>query len=242
MFKVLNFVFSKEPGLQADQPLVHPFYKEGFCRLNNIQDEKYSQDHDDQEYPDYNRRFLVPILNEAADGYTNDIVRFFDIRTTEEYCHPAPEYLLMHEIGIKRVNPLGVKGMGPLAFPFGLQLANSMAIGERALICCADLPVPLNQRQDYSKERTACAFIIEKCDDSYRKPGVYIAEFQDSLSEAQIKDYADKHHFSVSLQTGCLSEALEEIDKYMKTGHPFELFIGLHEKQMFGCLHFLRVM
>ena len=241
MFKVLNFVFSKEPELESDQLLVHPFYKEGFCRLNNISEDEYSQEHSDQ-YPDYNRRFLVPILRKAADGYTNDIVRFYDIRTTEEYCHPAPEYLLMHDIGIKWVDPLGVKGMGLLAFPFGLQLADSMAAGERALICCADLPVPLNQMQNRTKERTACAFIVEKCDDNDRTPGVYITEFQDGLSQSQIEDYAETYNFSSNLQTGCLQEVLEEINKCMKTDSPFELFIGLHEKQMCGYLHFCRIM
>lgn len=192
-----------QPPLAPDTPVIHPFYQASFAKLYGLGEPASSCP--DHNPPTENNDFLLPLLRAASWGYERNITRFYDVRTTEEYGHPAPEYALLAGAGLNHVSPLGVKGMGPLALPFALLLAEAaLQAGETALFCCAELYTPLDGGSKSTQDRRACAFLL-------RSGG------QDA--QTYITGYA----CGVPKETVCAAAAQGTFDVVCFCGHPMGL-------------------
>lgn len=190
MLRVINYMADSKK-VQADGKFIYPFYRDTFSTLYGIAVEELPVE--DGVYPDQNLRILLPLIKSAMKGYEDKIRFFYDVRTTEEFGYPAPEYLLLHGAGLRHVAPLGIKGMKALAFPFALLLAeHAMKDKDYALLCCAQLNTPFDESDKYE----AGVLLLDKIsvveepeDTNY----TVILSYSHNSSEAEFVGYLRKH-------------------------------------------------
>ena len=213
MLYMKNLVLAETEKLPDNAGWVHPYYRESFKQLYEIR--KHIPNLSTEKPPRENFNMLSSIICNVADSYDGNIVQFLDVRTTEEYCQVAPEYELLERAKLNSVNPMGLKGMGGLALPMAIKISDSsLRNGEASLICCADLPIPLDNRY----ERNACAFIVEKTDRII--DAIKICSYSDRMTEKELAYYIEQH---------CFDEIFRDTDELFI--NPFFSIRILEEKQ-----------
>lgn len=190
MLRVINYLADSK-RVRKDGKFVHPFYRDTFSSLYGIKVEELPVEED--VYPDANLKMLLPLIKNTVKGYEDRVRFFYDVRTTEEFGYPAPEYLLLHGTGLKHVAPLGVKGMKALAFPFALLLAeHDMKDGDYALVCCAQLNTPFDESEKYE----AGVLLLNKMsmgEEPEDTAHTVILSYSHSLGEAEFAGYLKEH-------------------------------------------------
>ena len=190
VLRIINYLANSRKVYEEGK-FIHPFYRDTFSILYGINVEELPVE--EGVYPDQNLKMLLPLIKNTVKGYEDKIRFFYDVRTTEEFGYPAPEYLLLHGVGLKYVVPLGVKGMEALAFPFALLLAeHAMKDGDYALVCCAQLNTPFDESEKYEAgvlllDKTS---LVEKLEDT---ESTMILSYSHSLSEAEFAGYLKEH-------------------------------------------------
>jgi len=161
---------------------VHEFYKDSFSALYGIKKNSIIYQHDS------NIEWLVtPINKTVAELGQNKIPKyFFDVRTTEDFSSPAPEYLLLHKVGLKNTCPLCVKGMGVISLIMAFQLANLyLTKKETALFCLVE---QYNYYDDKKNIDGYCAsFSVSMTEGDFQ-----IVEYGICNSEKEINDIIHK--------------------------------------------------
>ena len=190
MLRLIKYLADSK-RVQEDGRFVHPFYRDTFSTLYGIDVEVLPVEED--VYPDANLKMLLPLIKSTVNGYEDRVRFFYDVRTTEEFGYPAPEYLLLHGAGLKHVAPLGVKGMKALAFPFALLLAeHAMKDGDYALVCCAQLNTPFDESEKYE----AGVLLLDKTSVVEEPEGTdhtVILSYSHNLSEVEFAGYLKEH-------------------------------------------------
>lgn len=149
-----------QPVLPPSFPVVHPFYRDSFSALYQV--EKRDLAYDSRPFPTENLTFLLDVLRCVLAKVPKEPrvpAYFFDIRTTEEFSQTAPEYALLEGMELRHTQPLSVKGMGSLALIMGLQLISVyLETGQIALACCSELDTMYDTPRRDKLCRRACGF------------------------------------------------------------------------------------
>ena len=186
MLRIINCLTDSKK-VPENGTFVHPFYRDTFVALYGIDAEKGSEEEECR--PDANLKMLLPLIKNTVKGYEDRIGFFYDVRTTEEFGYPAPEYLLLHGAGLTHISPLGVKGMKALVFPFALLLAEQeMKEGDYALVCCAQLDTPFDPGERYE----AGVLLLNKIaanEGLQNRENTLILSYGHNLSEVEFADY-----------------------------------------------------
>lgn len=186
MLRIINCLTDSKK-VPENGTFVHPFYRDTFVALYGIDAEKGSEE--EECCPDANLKMLLPLIKNTVKGYEDRIGFFYDVRTTEEFGYPAPEYLLLHGAGLTHISPLGVKGMKALVFPFALLLAEQeMKEGDYALVCCAQLDTPFDPGERYE----AGVLLLNKIaanEGLQNRENTLILSYGHNLSEVEFADY-----------------------------------------------------
>ena len=136
-------------------PDVHLFYKDSFCFLYDLEEVRTAEQRETDWMIEALKNTMTEVNTEHPPKY------FFDVRTTEEFSCPAPEYYLLKQLYIKHISPISVKGMEGLSLIQAFLIAEQyVQIQESALFCVA-------QRYHcydniISHEQTAVSFIVSK--------------------------------------------------------------------------------
>lgn len=144
-----------EPG---EIPVVHPYYWTTFTMLRGEAGPA-------QYWAADNTRFLLEPICRAGEACRKQLTGFLDVRTTEEYGAPAPEYQLLDRAGLNRLSPLAIRGMESLALLQALEIAQIQLQQDssgKILVCCSTLSTPYDGT--HSRDRRAAAFIVEQGD------------------------------------------------------------------------------
>ncbi len=173
MYQIMDIVWDKAfTGLS--KPFVHLFYKTMFMKLYGL-DEKEAGDYIGKKGDvTYSCDFLFPLVKNVWEKHKECAAQFYDIRTSEEAGQPAPEYAILKKAGIRDISPVGIKGMGSMAYLMGLQIAECYAEeGKCALMLLAELEHNLGT----PKENTACAFAIYPFSNTGNRRGIWITDY-----------------------------------------------------------------
>lgn len=148
-----------------DKPILHPFYTDSFSALYDIpKDSLIKNEKSDIEW-------VLSAMRSSIKRIDVEPKYFFDVRTTEDFSSPAPEYVLLHRLNLKNTAPLSIKGMGALALIQAFRISEQyLDKSEIALFCL----VEQYHRYDMNNEKDsighAVAFIISK------EPGEFLIE------------------------------------------------------------------
>lgn len=153
----ISFIRLSGTNSDDDQTAVHSFYKDTFSALYGIPRDRIDEVKKTRE------SWLMPAMRDTllSAQLKYEPKYFFDVRTTEEFSSPAPEYLLLHGLGLKRTSPLSIKGMDSLALIQAFRLAELyMSDDDVSLFCAAE------QYNKYDVNRQtngyAVAFLVTK--------------------------------------------------------------------------------
>lgn len=131
---------------------LNKFYMDSFKALYNITDD-IEAEAADLEFP------LMVLRKTISEKIGDKPKYFFDIRTTEEFGNPAPEYLLLYKLGLNNTVPLSIKGMGNLAIIQGFAFAELCLNGnETALFYIAEAYNRFDQKK--YKAQSSGSFIV----------------------------------------------------------------------------------
>ncbi len=152
--------YIKKESSNRNFPDVHPFYRNSFGFLYGLKEIRTVEQRETDWMIDALKTTMADAKLEHPPKY------FFDVRTTEEFSCPAPEYYLLKQLHLERISPLSIKGMGGLALIQAFLIAEQyVQIQESALFCTA-------QRYHYYDnttypEQVAVSFIISKENGDY---------------------------------------------------------------------------
>lgn len=164
MFELINMAFVSAPALPDDAPIVHPFYITSFEKLYGIN----KTENLPNIVPTDNHKLLLSVIHQSIKCYKNKIMYFYDIRTTEEYGSPAPEYKLLYDAGLKNLSPISINGEGGLSLPFALHILMQFTKENQiALVCCSEMYNKYDL-EFKNKKREACSFLVH-CTNDYDK-------------------------------------------------------------------------
>lgn len=227
----------EKPDLES-QCFVHPFYRTAYGKLYG----KNAMANDgENEHPHNSASLIIPVLNKAISGEKTSPSLFFDVRMTEEYCSPAPEYMLLHSVGIKKINPLGVKGMGVMSLPFAVELAELyLKENEIALFCCVEQYVPEDGEQYICNDSQACAFFVQKTERENVSGEVYIIKTSCMASFDEIQQYSTCLHFDLICQVHDFLDPLTTLQELQKTTKGFDMLLICEHKNKYSYLHIRR--
>ena len=117
----ISFINNQKNELCGEyQPNLHPFYTPSFTalyKLPNIQSNSNAT-------RDKNSEWIINSLKRTLNNIDDEPTFFFDVRTTEDFSSPAPEYLILKNLNLKRTTPLNIKGMGQLAIVQAFQISD----------------------------------------------------------------------------------------------------------------------
>ncbi len=115
----------------GDSPGVHPFYKHSFAALYDIPESMV-------ETNAVSKLWTLSALKGtlSASNKETKVGYFFDVRTTEDFSCPAPEYKLLDFLKLKHTVPLGIKGMGSLALVQAFRIAEQYISNQEAVLFC----------------------------------------------------------------------------------------------------------
>lgn len=230
MLLVSDLTVSPKMDIQPGTGRVHPFYRTGYAKLTGVEEALVPTQED--LYPGDNEAMLLPLLKKTKEAFDLPITNFLDIRTTEEYAHPAPEYRLLSGLGLRRISPLGIKGMSGRAFLMGLMiLSGSFQPEEATLVCCAELP---------ETGRQACSFIVRKTEVS--SDGVLIRVFRDNVSKTEVEAYRRRFSFNEVCygRERSLVEPFVSLRKLELQQHRFHMLAVWEAEGRYGYVHFQR--
>lgn len=196
MFKIIDYKSAiKSVPEKEGFAFVHPFYRDTFAKLYNVDAQSLISANED--YPKESLNLLLPLLRDVSKGYEEKIRCFYDVRITEEFGYPAPEYLLLQGAELSKVSPLCVKGMKALSLPFALILAeHALQNGDYGVICCANLNTPF----DNSKKYEAGALLLQKVNEGEvidSQETLVISTYRHNLTKDDLIEYENKHRVAV---------------------------------------------
>ena len=239
MFSIEKIIFKEAEAVEVNDYYVHPFYQTTFCRLYGKEESEVKVE--EGVYPRDNYEFLIPVLQELVAGREKEISHFYDVRTTEEFSQPAPEYALLKGAGLQRTAPLGVKGMGAFALPFALVLAeNSVEENKFAVILCAEIYTPADGEKYRNSRRGCCGFLLRKgsADQVQGKNCVLAYRFHMTREEIEqyIKDHCTKTDHVTNYKGDSLMDSLAVLNKAQEEGASDFLIIW-KQGESYGFLH-----
>lgn len=167
-----------EPG---EIPVVHPYYWRSFAVLRGREEAA-------QYWATDNIQFLLEPIRRASAACREQLTGFLDVRTTEEYGGPAPEYLLLDQAGLNCLSPLAIRGMGSLALLQALEIAQNQLQQNRSgkiLVCCSTLPTPYDGT--HARDRRAAAFVAE-LDAPSESSRIRIVEHRSGATRVQLEE------------------------------------------------------
>lgn len=136
-------------------PDVHPFYKDSFSFLYDLEEIRTAEKRETDWMMEALKNTMADAKPEHPPKY------FFDVRTTEEFSCPAPEYYLLKQLHIERISPLSVKGMGGLSLIQAFLIAEQyVQIQEPALFCVAQRYHCYDNTTNH--DQTAVSFLVSK--------------------------------------------------------------------------------
>lgn len=178
------------------QAVVHPFYKKTFAVQYGISEEDIPICK--EGYPVGNREFLLNVLKIVSKNCGEQIRMFLDIRRTEEYSETAPEYTLLQGIGLEKINPLGIKGMGSMALLQGLQIADAyLRETETVLVCCTEAYTPYDMEICQEPFRKTCGFGIRLVLGTRTERNTAKIEYEVKVSKNELKRIVSKFNGTV---------------------------------------------
>ena len=239
MFTIEKMIFKKYVAKRNDEGYVHPFYKTSFCRLYKKEESEVKAE--EGMHPNENFEFLTPIIRELAVEQESNITHFYDVRTTEEFSQPAPEYALLKRALLAKVSPLSVKGMGALALPFALVLAeNNVEENKLALVLCVEIFVPEDGDVYRNSMKSCCGFLLRKVSLEQAKGKAHILtyRFQATLEEVHLykEELYEKDNQAIIYEGDSLIGALEVLNKALEEGTSDFLAIWNHCDK-YGFIH-----
>lgn len=188
MYRIMDFVWKKEPA-GFPRLFVHSFYKTMFMKLYGVDEKEAGKYVGKNGAVTDSCDFLYPLVKTVWERNQNRAAQFYDIRTNEEAGQPAPEYAILKKAGIKNISPIGIKGMGSMAFLMGLQMTElAVNEGECAIMLLAEMEHDLESQE----ENTACAFALCPCQDAGNQEGIWITEYLIHLTACEIRDAVKK--------------------------------------------------
>lgn len=167
-----------EPG---EIPVVHPYYWRSFAALRGGEETM-------RYWAADNTQFLLDPIRRASTACREQLTGFLDVRTTEEYGSPAPEYVLLDQAGLNRLSPLAIRGMGSLALLQALEIAQvqlQQDCSEKILVCCSALPTPYDGT--HACDRRAAAFVAE-LDATSESSRIRIVEHRSGATRVQLEE------------------------------------------------------
>lgn len=193
MYRIMDIVWDKASA-DLPKPFVHPFYKTTFMRLYGL-DEKEAEVYIGKNGDvAYSCDFLFPLVKNVWEKHKECTAQFYDIRTSEEAGQPAPEYAILKKAGIRDISPVGIKGMGSMAFLLGLQMAECYAgEGKCALMLLAELEHNLGTPE----ENTACAFALYPFSNTGDRRGIWITDYRMHLTADEMLNAVKDFHGTV---------------------------------------------
>lgn len=181
----ISNIHLSEADNNTQSSTIHNFYRDSFSALYGIKNEEICN------FNDLNIEWILnslknTLINQQEEAESPEY--FFDIRTTEDYSSPAPEYLILHKLGLKNTNPLSVKGMGTISFIMALKIADTyLKNDEKALFCLMEQ----YNRYDINKADGYCAsFLASRMKGDYK-----IVEYDIYSSEDQIRRLIKEKRF-----------------------------------------------
>lgn len=239
MFSIEKYIFQDAEIRLANDYYVHPFYQTAFCRLYGLNESEVKVK--DGFYPKDNYDFLLPVLRELAVGRETEVSHFYDVRTTEEFLQPAPEYALLKGAGLPRVSPLGVKGMGAFALPFSLVLAElSAEVNRCALVLCSEIFTPADGEIYLNSKKCCGGFLLRKYASDSTIDGYCILAYRYNVTREDVDSYK-KEHFpkdsTLAVYEGdSLMDSLSMLDHALK--EKFSDFLSVWKlNEKYGLLH-----
>lgn len=234
-----------EPG---GIPVVHPYYWTTFSVLHGAESPA-------QYWAADNTQFLLDPIGRASAACREQLTDFLDVRTTEEYGAPAPEYLLLDRAGLNHLSPLAIRGMESLALPQALEIAQVQLQqngSRKVLLCCSALPTPYDGTQ--SRERRAAAFVVDLYAPS-RSSQIRIVEHRCGVTPAQLEEKLRRFEGEIiysevsglpkavqSAQVICgrdgMLAPLFLLEQLRSAGHRMEMLVLLESGGHYGYVHY----
>lgn len=232
MYKIVTPVWKKEYDTSL-KAFVHPFYQTMFRKLYEL-DEKDAERYIGKEGAiTENCDFLIPLVKEVWEANQSFVHQFYDIRTSEETGHVAPEYAILKGAGIRDISPINIRGMGSMALLFGLQMIETVVNDENGAIVLL-----VEQKHNFAsqKEKIACAFALYPCKDIDSEDGIWIVDYQIHLtademcnmvkncksavifSEVQLEKYSLDCNYILCSMYGLTEPLLYLFDRQKKPG------------------------
>lgn len=127
----INYSENKPDG--NGNPTLHPFYFDSFSTLYGIpKDSLCVNEKRDLEW-------VLSSMRNTLNNIGKEPNYFFDVRTTEDFSSPAPEYALLHRLNFKNSAPLSIKGMGTLSLIQAFRISEQyLKESEIALFCLVE--------------------------------------------------------------------------------------------------------
>lgn len=162
----ISFIhYGKKEESNDASPSIHPFYKDSFTKLYGISKNELKSSF---EIP---TEWILSTIKRTLANIKTEPEFFFDVRSTEDFSSPAPEYVLLHQLNLKHTSPLSIKGMGSLSIIQALQISDLYLTEFNSALFCI-----VEEYHRYDKEK---------------KPRGYVASFILSklTGELEIEDY-----------------------------------------------------
>ncbi|MBD5450900.1 MAG: hypothetical protein HDR28_12320 [Lachnospiraceae bacterium] len=183
MYKIETPVWKKE-SVVSPRPFVHPFYKSMFRKLYGL-GEKETEAYIGKDGAVIDScDFLEPLVKQVWEGHKNCVSQFYDIRTNEETGQTAPEYAILKRVGIRNISPIGIRGMGSMAWLLGLQM---MELAANEGDCAIMLLAELEHDFEIQGENIACAFALYPCKNFDNQGGIWITGYQLHLTADEVR-------------------------------------------------------
>lgn len=234
-----------EPG---EIPVVHPYYWRSFAALRGREEAA-------QYWATDNTQFLLEPIRRASAACREQLTSFLDVRTTEEYGAPAPEYLLLDRAGLNHLSPLAIRGMESLALPQALEIAQVQLQqngSRKVLLCCSALPTPYDGT--HSRERRAAAFIAE-LSPPCGSPQLRIADYRTGVTRSQMEEkllrfegemiYSEVSGLPQAAQTAQVIRGRDGmlaplflLEQMRSAGHRMEMLVLLESRGYYGYVHY----
>lgn len=193
MYRIMDIVWDKAFA-DFSKPFVHPFYKTTFMRLYEL-DEKEAEYYIGKKGDvTYSCDFLFPLVKNVWEKHKKCAAQFYDIRTSEEAGQAAPEYAILKKAGIRDISPVGIKGMGSMAYLMGLQMAECYADECK---CALMLLAELEHNFGTPNENTACAFALYPFSNTGNRRGIWITDYRMHLTADEMFNAVKDFHGTV---------------------------------------------
>lgn len=161
----VSYINYSEKNDSNGNPTLHPFYCDSFSALYDIpKDSLCTNEKVDLEW-------ILSSMRNTLKKIKKEPNYFFDVRTTEDFSSPAPEYALLHRLNFKNTAPLSIKGMGTLSLIQAFRISEQyLKESEIALFCLAEQYHRYDANGEKDFRGHAITFIMTK------EPGEFLIE------------------------------------------------------------------